>query len=235
MKEILDEYWAQICSFVFGIIIVLLVIVEIALPMSKKMVELSEKSGNKFGTAVGYLTGISEADVSGVVQEAKEEALRNPEVELSDYTAFTKMGNLEVLVAGISLDDFHTIGEKYTALYLIKADVVFSVDLTQAEIGWNEEKAWLTLLVPEPTVSVSIDESQIEKVAEWQKTKNSGSAEEGYEKFLNSIKEIKNTAPETVKNNDALMSSAREAAQIQIKYLARQIYGESVQILVDFQ
>lgn len=217
--------------------IVVAVILVFSLPMLKKAETVGGDLGKKAGAAAGYVSGVASADTAKAEEEGKQEALTNPETDIRTIGGMKlqETGKLDVLVAGIKLDNFHGVENKYAALYLIKADAIFSVDLSMADVKWGEDGSWAKIIVPQPEVTVYFDESETEKIAEWQKNFFSGSADDGFQAYLSTMEEIEAAAPEDLVRKDTWMKSAREAAEQQIKLLAGSIYGADVAVTVEFQ
>ena len=71
-----------------------------------------------------------------------------------------------MLAANAALTDYHEVGKKYGALYLARCSVVFTVDLNQADITYNEQA--ISIAIPEPEAEIKIVHSQTEVLAEWQ-------------------------------------------------------------------
>lgn len=122
--------------------------------------------------------------------------------------------------AKVRLDDSHKIGEKYSAIYIYKADAVFAVDLQEAEIV--EEGAQITIRVKKPDLTFYIDEAETEKLAEWQKNFFSGSTEDGYKAYMNSRIEMEKKSAEEIANYDTLMDMAQESAKSRSSFLWKQ-------------
>ena len=140
---------------------------------------IGQKTGTLVGKAIGSLEGITKGREEGTAA-GKAAGLSAEDTEADIANEIRKLENLEVLVASVKINDFHSIGDnvEYAALYLLKGDVVFSVDLSQAEIVTSNNGIQITL--PMPHGELYIDQSQIEKVAEYQKHFFGGSAEDGY-------------------------------------------------------
>lgn len=170
-------------------------------------------------------------------EEGKVEGLSAKETEtwMNGQLKLKETGKLDVLVAGVELSNFRGYGDKYAALYLMKADAVFSVDLGQAEISKDDENSRIWITLPQPEVKVSFDHSQTEKIAEWQQHKYIGSAKDGQEAYMNSVNEIVASAPEDLKKNEDMMNSARLAAEEQVLILAKSIYGADAAITIGFK
>ena len=135
----------------------------------------------------------------------------------------------------MKINDFHSIGEdvEYAALYLLKGDVIFSVDLSQAEIETRNDVLYITL--PVPKGELYIDQSQVEKVAEYQRHHFSGSTEDGFDAFLNSMEKVYEASAETLDNYDVLIEAAKASAVTQVTQLAQSVTANDRQIKVEFR
>lgn len=193
---------------------------------------MAEKTGKKYGNLVGSSIGFANA-----MLEFDESAKRGMEKGLSAQDICVDIGNeiremkkLEILVASVKLSDVHKIGEKvdYAALYIGKGEVVFSVDFSKAEVNGNK------ILLPLPEGELFIDQSTIEKVSEYQKKIFNGSAEDGFDAYLNSMKKIQTTTTETLNNYDTLMESAKESAVKQVESIANSLSTGAVTYSIDF-
>ena len=107
-------------------------------------------------------------------------------------------------------------------------EVVFSVDFSKAEINGKK------ILLPLPEGELFIDQSTIEKVSEYQKKIFNGSAEDGFDAYINSMKKIQTTTTETLNNYDTLMESAKESAVKQVESIANSLSTDGVTYSIEF-
>ena len=195
---------------------------------------IGQHTGSLVGKAIGSLEGIttgrSEGNAAG-----KAAGLSAQDTEADIGNEIRKMENLEVLVASVKINDYHSIGESidYAALYLLKGDVVFSVDLSQAEVEVRENGLFITL--PMPKGELYIDQSQVEKVAEYQKYFFSGSAEDGFDAYLNSMQKVYEASAETLDNYDMLIAAAKDSAEKQVRQLALSVALNMHQANIEFK
>lgn len=239
-----------------AVIVFCIISVRSAFTTHKNLVESREvlSKAEEVGTEQGKTAGIGAAqkeaaeERKAIEKAAKDEgeskgkeegkadglSAKETEIWMNGQLKLKETGKLDVLVAGVELGNFHGYGDKYAALDLMKADAVFSVDLGQAEIT-KSDNGTISIILLEPEVEVSIDHSQTERIAEWQQHKYIGSAKDGQEAYLNSVKEIVASAPDDLKKNAEMMNSARLAAQEQVLYLAKSIYGADVAISIGFK
>lgn len=179
-------------------------------------------TGSVVGKAVGSLEGMTKGSIEGT-EAGKQAGLSAEDTEAQIVNQIQQMENLEVLVASVKLSNFHTIGQgkDYAALYLVNGNVVFTVDMSKAQIVSEDDK--LKVTIPKPVGTLYLDDSSVEKVAEYQRKFFNGSAEDGFDAYLNTMKEMQEASEETLSNYDDLESSARQAAENQISLIARSV------------
>lgn len=192
---------------------------------------LGEATGKTIGRAIGSFKGMTDGRIKGY-DAGKKVALIAEDTTAKVANAIKKVGKLEVLVASVKLNDVHSVGDDYMALYLLKGDAVFTVDLSQADTDQKGDEIHIT--IPQPEMELIVDQSKIEKVADYQKHYFSGRAEDGLDAYLNSMKKIVEETQETLVNYDSLMEAARESAEKQITELANAVSGTERSVLVGF-
>ena len=194
---------------------------------------LGTGTGSLVGKAIGSLEGMSKGRDEGK-EAGRTAGLSAEDTEAAIANELHQINNLEVLVASVKLSNFHTIGENkdYAALYLVNGNVVFTVDLSKAEIVFEKDGLHITL--PKPKGTLYLDESSVKKVAEYQKKFFNGNAEDGFDAYLNTMKTMQEATEETLDNYDVLVSSAREAAEKQVTLLAQSVSTVSKQIHIGF-
>lgn len=188
-------------------------------------------AGSAAGMAVGSYRGITEG-IPGGLADGKRKGLSAEDTRVDVAGEMGEIGKLEVLVASVRLDDYHEIADDYKALYVYKADAVFTVDLKKAKI--REEGGRLVILLEEPALTLTYNEDATEKIAEWQKHFYSGKTKDGYEAYLNSRREIAGKAPEEISNYEMLMELARESARKQVGILASAVHSGNAEVEVLF-
>ena len=177
--------------------------------------EVGAAAGKAVGKAIGSFDGVTEG-ISAGYQDGKAEGLSAEDTEAEVEKTVKELGNLRVLVMNVNIPNFHKVGEKYAALYRFCGRAVFSVDLTKAEITRTGDGV-VVITLPEPTAEVNIDESETELLAEYQALIFNGSAEDGIDAFLNTLKEIDDIALDEISNYDTLMDRARKSAKSQVE------------------
>lgn len=191
--------------------------------------------GQSTGSQVGKFVGSFEAltDYREAYAEGKEQGLSAEDTTAEVANKIKEVERLEVLVASVKLNDIHTVGDDYAALYLLKGDAVFAVDLSKAEI--TEESDGLHILLPQLEMDLIVDQSKIEKVAEYQKLLFNGSSEDGFDAYLNSMAKIVEESKETLVNYDSLKKTAEETAIKQVEQLANSVAVEKRDVIVTFK
>lgn len=195
---------------------------------------IGQETGALVGKAIGSLEGITKGREEGP-EAGKAAGLSARDTKADIANEIRKIENLEVLVASVKINDVHSIGENvdYAALYLLKGDVVFSVDLSQAEI--EEQGNGIQITLPLPHGKLHIDQSQIKKVAEYQKHFFSGRAEDGFDAYLNSMLRVYEASTETLDNYDVLIEAAKKSAEKQVRQLALSVAVNTHQVNVNFK
>lgn len=189
---------------------------------------LGSAAGKAAGAAIGSFQGITKGNAAGL-QDGKAEGLSAKDTTI-DITDIMEMGKLEVLVATTTIENLNKMGNDYAALYLLRGDVVFTVDLQQASFDTETD----TLSIPQPMPTCYFDPVEIQKIAEYQKTVFSGSTEDGFTEYLNSLKQLEISFTDSIENYDNLLASAQTAAIHQVKQIAENMSINSGQIHVDF-
>lgn len=225
-----------------GLPIVICIILAIALVytifLRVKAVSMGEnlgaEAGSLAGRAVGSLEGMTIGMEKGTAA-GKAQGLSAEDTEADFSTKMKQMENLEVLIASVKLKDFHSIGNNvsYAALYIAKGTIVFSVDMSKANI--SKEGTTLFVELPLPVGQLYIDQQTIEKVGEYQRKYFNGSAEDGFDAYLNSMAKLQEASAETIKNYDELNDSAKEAAKNQVKLLATSSALSTDEVVITFK
>lgn len=222
-----------------GMYVVLCAIIACILVFTINLRLNAETMGASFGDAagarVGKLVGSFEAlaDYQEAYAEGKEEGLSADDTTAAIASKIKELENLEVLVASVKLNDVHSVGNDYAALYLLKGDAVFTVDLSKAEI--DEKSDGLYITIPKPEMDLIVDESKIKKVAEYQRKLFNGSSEDGFDAYLNFMTKMVSETKQTMVNYDSLMSVAEASAQKQVTQLANSVTTEKRDVFVRFQ
>jgi len=245
IKKIIKDH-PLICSLLIVVVMgSVLVILGITVIKSVNVVSeganiVATEAGKIAGEGAGLIEGISGAVESAAQgkEDGKAVGLNAEDTKTTLRGKMTETGKLEVLMAGVQLENFHTIGEedkkKYAALYLYKAKAIFSVDLTNVQIIWDQEEKNIEIKLPQPEIEVYFDETEEKKVAEYQKNFFNGSANDGFDAYLNSMRETTKDASKKMAENENLMNQARNAAILQVSLLANSICGNEYVVEVEF-
>lgn len=197
---------------------------------------IGSSSGESFGKIAGTVVGTVEAakDAQNAYINGKEEGLSAEDTKAYITNSFENVGNLEVLASSVTLTNVNSVGEDYKALYLLKGDAIFSVDLsnTQFTIDTNNNK--VIVYAEKPVVDIYINDMQTQKLATYQKNGWTGTSEEGYTQYMNSMKNAESEIREKVADYDALVESAISAEKQQIQFLVQSICG-GVDVYVEFK
>ena len=198
--------------------------------------DIGSDTGSLVGKAIGSLLGMTEGRDKGL-DAGKEAGLSAEDTEAVISSQLHQLENLEVLVASVKLSNFHEIGQKdsfkyYAALYLVNGNVVFTVDMSQAEISAQSDDLYITL--PKPAGSLYLDDSSVDKVAEYQTKLFNGNAEDGFDAYLNTMKKIQDASEETLDNYETLLTSAKKAAEHQVTLLAKSASNDYDQVIITF-
>lgn len=191
--------------------------------------------GTLAGRAIGSLEGMTEGRREGT-EEGKREGLSAKDTQADIANELKEIQQLEVLVASVKLKNIHKIGEEnkedYAALYIVNGQVIFTVDMGEAVIEESGDTLNVTLPVPEG--KLVIDDRTIEKLDDYQKRFFSGSAEDGYDAYLNTMKELQKATADTLDNYDQLIDAAKEAATEQVTVLAQSVSLSDKKINITF-
>lgn len=194
--------------------------------------DLGTLSGKTAGTALGSFDGITNGLEAGY-QDGKEEGLKAKDTQAMVADEMTSIGRLNVLVAQDQFVNDFREGNDYKALFVYKAQTIFSVDLARA--GVSVEGNTLRFIIPRPECEFIIDENESAKLAEWQKHFWSGSTESGYMGYMNSMAQIKQKSASEMSNYATLMKQAESSAKKQAGMLVNSITGGKYTVEVAFE
>jgi hypothetical protein len=194
---------------------------------------LGTSTGSLAGKAIGSLEGMTVGMAKGT-EAGKAEGLSAEDTKAEIVNQIQQVGELEVLVASVKLSNFHTIGDSidYAALYLVNGNVVFTVDFAQAKIVAENDTLHITF--SKPKGNLYLDESSVEKVAEYQRRFFNGSAEDGFDAYLNTMTKVQEATEDTLDNYDSLIVAAKESAANQVTLLAQSVSTTYNRVVVEF-
>lgn len=189
--------------------------------------------GTAAGRAIGSLDGMTRGRSEGLAA-GKADGLSAEDTEATIENEIQQLEQLEVLVASVKLSNFHTIGKKeqYAALYLVNGNVVFTVDMSQAQV--TADNTNINIVLPRPEGELKLDDSTVKKAAEYQTKLFNGSAEDGFDAYLNTMKKVQTASEETLDNYDVLVESAQKAAERQITRLVQAVSNKDRNVIITF-
>ena len=145
-------------------------------------------------------------------------SLRPEKIE-SVVGSFPREGMLEVLSASVELNTSILKGEKTDAKYFTLYSTP-GTDLGKIEIDCIEISKKVLIGIPTPDLRLYVDEDGGEKTFEYQKNSFTGSAQEGYETFIESRAVSYDDMLASIQNNQELMDMAKESAKTQVTNLS---------------
>lgn len=162
----------------------------------------------------------------------KKEGLSAKDTEQQMKNAIEDMGKLEVLVANVKIPEYHSVGQKFAAMYLFRGSAVFTVDLSKTSIIDNNSD--IQVLIPKPTAEVKIDHKETERIKSKSALIFNGSTEEGIEAYLNTLKTVDQISTDKISNYSELNEMAKQAAMLQLKDIIENICGSGKNITFSF-
>lgn len=212
-------------------IVMAAVILTVIYPAYNKAEQLGIEGGSLLGKAAGKCIGSVEGIAVGVgagAEAGEQEGLSAKDTEVKIIERVRELGNLEVLNVSMKRNVINKAdGGKTCVLWSAKCEASYAVDLTKAEIS-ND-----IVIIPYPELSISFDSP--EKIAQYQKRKNTGSSINGSTEYMNSENKIRNKIQEELKNNSDLSKKAQDAAINQVEILIKNIsVNGKQQINVEF-
>lgn len=190
--------------------------------------------GMAAGTATGSFRGVTQGLAAGA-EAGKEAGLSAEDTTVKIGNKMTETGNLQVMLVDLTLSDIYQQGSEnnpqYAALLDIKGEGVFSVDLTQSKVVYNEIEKQITIAIPEPVFTPYLDDNTVEILAEYKPRFLDGSTINGYQGYLNSRAQIDKRLQEEMLS---MLEPAKESALKQVELLARSVCGSTASIHVSF-
>lgn len=200
----------------------------------------AENIGSDIGNNLGTLTGKAVGSLEGMAigssegwEAGKAEGLSAEDTTVKVADTIRETARLEVLVASVKLSDIHSVGDDYKALYMLKGNAVFSVDISNAVIDERADGLYIT--IPQPEMEPIIDQSRIKKEAAYQKHYWAGSAEQGLDAYLSSMTKIVQRSESALSNYDSLVLAAKNSAVKQVAQLANSVATSRRNVYVSFQ
>lgn len=191
--------------------------------------QIASKPGAFAGSWRYVTSGTAEA-----TEEGTEVGLSAKDTVARIDTKMTMTGNLEVLLVDFHLTDKYTHGKYYAALFGLKGEGIFSVNLEQSQTDYNKEKNQITITIPEPVFIPYLDDGSLERLAEYKSSVFDGSSENGYEGYLNTREQVEQHVQEKLYGFDIMQKQARTSALRQVEMLASSVCGNSFSVKVQF-
>lgn len=226
----------------FAILIIVLVILLastigvvflVVKPVCDGVNDLSSFMGKTTGysVAIAVESQLLPLDIAIGADEGHDEGLNADDttVEVEKPIESLGAGTLEVLTADISLFESQTEGKDlptgayYAALYQFKGKIIFSIDLNEVDIKYEDQKVIVT--IPQPSYRLTIDERNTEAIAVYQSVVGSviTSSSDGIISTLNTRTEMTLRSAELLDDYTELLSVAKESAEKQITALAEAV------------
>lgn len=162
----------------------------------------------------------------------KKAGLSAKDTEQQMKNTVEEIGKLEVLVANVKIPEYHSVGQKYAAMYLFRGSAVFTVDLTKTNIIVNNSD--IQVLIPKPVAEVKIDNKETERIMHRSAKIFNGSTEDGLEAYLNTLKAVDQVSTERISNYSELSEMAKQAAKLQLQDIINNISGSGKNITFSF-
>ncbi len=179
--------------------------------------------------------------VFSVVLGRKAGDAKSSAVVTADITSVKEIGELEVMTASVQVNRQILISNnnkvEYSSLYNVPGTAVYTVNLSKLEIDIVDTADGIRKVlvgIPALDVSLMVHEDELEKIAEYQKGKFTGSAKEGYEKYLSVTKESVAAVEKEIADSEGLRSRAEDSARTQIDMLIRSLSLENCETVLYF-
>ena len=218
-KFLIPVFLAAIC------LVVLIFYLTSVFPIIKSAESAGRIAGETGGRTVGMAVGSVEGATQGLqvgYSDGKEDALSAEDTVVTIASSLESnvrsLGFFEVLAANVDLTIHHEVGNKYAALYLLRGQAVFTIDMSKVSVTYNKDL--ISIVIPRPEATITIDPSETSLIKDRQSVFSNGSDSEGFTAYLNTLTETKSYSEKQVVNYSALMELASESAIRQIEELA---------------
>lgn len=192
----------------------------------------ADETGKKAGEDAGILAGNTIGSFNGITnglaegsKEGKEDGLSAVDTKADIGASIKQTGKLEVLVASVALINVNSVGEEYKGLYVMKGDAIFTIDLSSATVGFSEDAEEVFVNIPAPDVVIYINDKETERLDSYQKTTFSGTNQDGYTEYVNSMKQIDDNVKKSIVNFDSLVETANDVGKKRVEALIDSICG----------
>lgn len=195
-------------------------------------VNLAPSIGKVMGRAIGSKRGIENGIENGY-NDGKTEGISAKDTSVRIKDRIIETGKLQIMMVDLNLTDLYQQGKDYAALFALHGEGVFSVDLTCADVTYDEGSDMVSIVVPYPEFTPYLDDSKVETIAEYTRPLFDGKTEVGYQSYLNSREEIDKRLSEELTND--LRERAEASGIKQIEMLARSVCGKTSFVKVDYK
>lgn len=206
--------------FIIAVLLILSLLLSVTAITAKSSGNtIGNEIGKKVGVAKGSFKAISQA--SDLFENGKNIGLSAKDIEIKKIEErLLSTAKLQVLVAGVSIENTASVGEKYAAVYITEGSAVFTVDLSNVKTSYSDDGQILRVTIPEPEVDVKIDHGKDKLLAEFQKQFTWGNdAQEGSKARINTLNELDDSPQKVIGNYNILMETAKDNAKAQTKDL----------------
>ena len=232
--NVLSPVFSVFSSLSFRTKLIILAVIAVAFSFAFPII--SNIAGKTFGNTVGAAVGSFQAvtvDMPEAYNQGKEDGLSATDTQTELRGRLQEIGKLDVLAANAKIHNVNKVGDKYAALYEFGADVIFSVDLSKAQVLTGDGS--IEIRLPKPVVEINIDSTRTKLVAVRQRGWFNGTTEDGLTEYLNSINQLQDNAQETLENYDWLENRAEQSAREQVVMLTRFVAEKGSKIEVRFE
>lgn len=187
------------------------------------------------GIAVGSWEGVTEGLAQGYADgEAVGLSAEDTTVKIS--TKLSQTGKLQVLLLDLKLSDIYEegAGPQYAALFRLRGEGVFTVDLTQSHVVDGSTPDSVIIEIPYPEFEHYLDDSALETITEYKAPLFNGTTKNGYTGWLNTRNKLDEKIQSELLAYDTLVERAEASAQKQVELLAQSICGGVSTIEVRF-
>ena len=213
----------------FLILIVLIIVVDFGVD------QLGGDIGYMIGSGLGAVRGVvnSLIDSFDNAEKGKEDGLSVRDTEVTIGNRIKASGKLEVMSAEVVLDNFFEIGDDYKRLTACYGELIYTVDLYNADI--TVDGCICDVKLPEPEVQLIKDNEKSIKLASSLKHSWSGTSENGYKAAANSECELVQNVEKSVLNYEELMDKAKKSSIDKVSFLVDSLSAKEVSVHVDFK
>lgn len=200
-------------------------------PLEKITAEVGAETGKDLGVVAGKAVGSVKGFYDGwdAYKDEVETALSAKDTVASITNNLKyKVGDrgiLDVLIIDASIPIEHSVGNTYKALLLPNGHATFKVDLNKAIIVSSEDR--ITITLPSPYVTATIDRANIPRIDEWQRTVFNGSSKNGATALINSLNQAEVSFETEISNDVDLFRIACDSASKTVRDFALAARGSS--------